>query len=231
MKAWTASDATTPWLRERTSPSHLRNPARRTRRPPHSSRRSIQAHRRSPLRPWLLEHQHRRLRTLPGRPPRRSRRLAASYPGLRRDRRQGGVATRDLSLSRLAVVPEVGTNAASIFIAAMLRDLRQEGRWVSAVTFADESQGHHGGIYAATNWVYEGRTKPEPRWVDEDGKQVSRLSTKSRAAFVMEILGHRVEGRFSKHRYTMRLAAYPPLERPPSPPAWRRAFRRLGVRS
>lgn len=138
---------------------------------------------------------------------------------------------RVISLSRLAVVPEVGTNAASIFIAAMLRDLRQEGRWVSAVTFADESQGHHGGIYAATNWVYEGRTKPEPRWVDEDGKQVSRLSTKSRAAFVMEILGHRVEGRFSKHRYTMRLAAYPPLERPPSPPAWRRAFRRLGVRS
>jgi hypothetical protein len=27
------------------------------------------------------------------------------------------------------------------------------------VSYADESQGHHGGVYQATNWVYEGKSK------------------------------------------------------------------------
>jgi hypothetical protein len=86
----------------------------------------------------------------------------------------------------------------------MLRALHREGRWVAAVTFADESQGHGGTIYRATNWRYLGRTKPEPRWEDANGRQISRLATKSRTAKDMTELGHRMVGKFSKHKYVWR---------------------------
>ncbi len=114
---------------------------------------------------------------------------------------------RVISLSRLAVAPTEPTNAESFFIGAMLRAMNREGRWVSAVTFADESQGHGGTIYRATNWRYLGRTKPEPRWEDENGKQVSRLATKSRTAGDMTKLGHRMVGKFSKHKFVFRFRA------------------------
>lgn len=109
-----------------------------------------------------------------------------------------------LSLSRLAVAPTEPTNAESIFIGAMLRTLQHERRWVAAVTFADESQGHTGIIYRATNWRYLGRTKPEPRWVDETGRQVSRLATKSRRAKDMRERGYRMVGKYAKHKYIFR---------------------------
>jgi hypothetical protein len=112
-----------------------------------------------------------------------------------------------VALSRLAVAPTEPTNAASLFIGAMLRNLRQARRWVAAVTFADESQGHTGAIYKATNWQYVGRTKPEARWLDAEGRQVSRLATKSRTAADMAKLGHRMSGKFSKHKFVFPLSA------------------------
>ena len=110
-----------------------------------------------------------------------------------------------LSLSRLAVLEGEPKNVASLFIGAMLRTLRREGRWVALVTFADESQGHTGAIYKATNWRYLGRTKPAPRWVDAQGRQVSVKATKSRTVSEMQKLGYRIEGRFSKHKFVFRL--------------------------
>ena len=114
-----------------------------------------------------------------------------------------------LSLSRLALAPGEPKNAASVFIGAMVRAIRNGGRWCSLVTFADESQGHTGTIYKATNWTYVGLTKPEPRWVDADGRQVSRLSTKSRTAAQMDALGHRMVGSFAKHKFVMHLRSNP----------------------
>lgn len=114
-----------------------------------------------------------------------------------------------LSLSRLAIAPGEPKNAASVFIGAMVRVIRDGGRWCALVTFADESQGHTGTIYKATNWTYVGLTKPEPRWVDAEGRQVSRLSTKSRTASQMEALGHRMVGSFAKHKFTKRLRSSP----------------------
>lgn len=116
---------------------------------------------------------------------------------------------RVLSLSRLAIVPGEPANAASIFIGAMVREIRNAGRWCSLVTFADLSQGHTGTIYRATNWAYAGLTKPEPRWVDELGRQVSRKATTSRTASQMEALGYRMVGSFAKHKFTMRLRSVP----------------------
>lgn len=108
---------------------------------------------------------------------------------------------RVVSLSRLALSPGEPKNAASLFIGDMMRTLNAERRWTAAVTFADLSQGHEGTIYKATNWRYLGRTKPEPRWEDANGMQVSRLSTKSRTAAGMRERGHRMVGRFQKHKF------------------------------
>lgn len=112
---------------------------------------------------------------------------------------------RVLSLSRLAVVPGEPTNAASMLIGWCIRKLKKESKWIAIVTYADESQGHTGTIYKATGWAYAGRTKPEPRWIDSTGRQVSRLSTKSRTADDMRALGYTMHGKFAKHKFTMRL--------------------------
>jgi len=114
---------------------------------------------------------------------------------------------RVVSLSRLAVAPAEPQNAASLFIGAMLRAMQRGHRWVAAVTFADLSQGHKGTIYKATNWTHIGITRPEPRWEDASGKQVSRLSTKSRTAGAMTKMGHLMVGKFSKHKFVFRFKA------------------------
>jgi hypothetical protein len=126
---------------------------------------------------------------------------------------------RVLSLSRLALAPTEPTNAEPLFIGGMLRILDGGGRWVAAVTFADESQGHTGVVYRATNWEYVGRTKPEPRWEDAQGKQVSRLATKSRTAKQMADLGYRMVGKFAKHKFVFRFTAGRLTSRNPALPS------------
>jgi hypothetical protein len=39
------------------------------------------------------------------------------------------------------------------------------------VSFADPSQGHHGGVYQAGNWVYTGRQPETTEFIAPDGKQ------------------------------------------------------------
>lgn len=111
---------------------------------------------------------------------------------------------RVLSLSRVVVLEGEPQNATSLLVGRSVRLVARDGRWVALVTYADESQGHTGGIYRATNWRYMGRTKPEPRWLDADGKQVSRKATKSRTAEQMRNLGYAMSGRFSKHKFVLR---------------------------
>lgn len=108
---------------------------------------------------------------------------------------------RVVALSRLAIASGEPTNAASLFIGGMIRSINADRRWTAAVTFADLSQGHEGTIYKATNWQYLNLTKPEPRWEDETGKQVSRLATKGRTAGEMTGLGYRMVGKFGKHKF------------------------------
>lgn len=113
---------------------------------------------------------------------------------------------RVLALTRLAVRADVPSNAASFLMAASIREIRREGKWVSLVTYADESMDHTGAIYRATNWNYVGRMKPNPRWEDSSGRQVARLSTKSRTNAQMLELGYRMVGSFAKHKFVMHLA-------------------------
>lgn len=111
-----------------------------------------------------------------------------------------------LSLTRLAVHPEMPRNSASFLIGRSIRAIKRDRRFSDLVTYADESQGHEGTIYKATNWAYVGRTGPYPRWVSAEGRQVARQSTKSRKDADMLALGHRRDGSFFKHKFTMRLA-------------------------
>jgi hypothetical protein len=111
-----------------------------------------------------------------------------------------------LSLTRLACLPEAPKNSESFLITHSTGLIRKDGRFVSLVTYADESQGHTGAIYLACGWEYVGRTGPYPRWLDANGKQVASLSTKTRTTAQMIALGHVMVGRFYKHKFVKHLA-------------------------
>lgn len=112
---------------------------------------------------------------------------------------------RVLSLSRLVVLPEVPTNGESFLIGRSIRLIRSEQKWLSLVTYADESQGHTGAIYKATNWEFIGRTGPYPRWVDASGRQVACKATKNRTKQQMLDLGHLQDGRYHKLKFVIHL--------------------------
>jgi hypothetical protein len=111
-----------------------------------------------------------------------------------------------LSLTRLVCVPEAPKNSASFLLAHSVRLIRREGRFVSLVTYADESQGHTGAIYRAAGWTYVGRTGPYPRWIDPaTGRQVAPKATVNRTKAEMEDLGFRKVGSFFKHKFVLHL--------------------------
>ena len=46
-----------------------------------------------------------------------------------------------------------------------LRFLRSQSPGLRlVVSFADPAEGHHGGIYQASNWIYSGRSNPNYEW-------------------------------------------------------------------
>lgn len=109
-----------------------------------------------------------------------------------------------IALSRLVILPDEPTNAASFLIGRSIRLIRQDPRWECLVTYADDYQGHSGAIYRATNWEYVGKTKPTALWLNADGRMVARKAgPKTRTKAEMEALGYRMAGRYSKHKYRM----------------------------
>ena len=113
---------------------------------------------------------------------------------------------RVLSLTRMVILPGTPKNAASFLLAKSVRMITRDGRFVSLVTYADESQNHTGGVYRSANWQYVGRTGPYPRWQDTTGRQVAPKATVNRTKAQMEALGYRKTGSFYKHKYVLHLA-------------------------
>lgn len=109
--------------------------------------------------------------------------------------------TRVLSLTRLAVHPDVPKNGATFLMARSMRLIEADQKWVSLVTYADDFMGHTGAIYRAANWEYVGFMKGSPRWETEDGRQVARKSTRSRTDAQMRALGYRMVGIYGKHKF------------------------------
>lgn len=113
---------------------------------------------------------------------------------------------RVISLTRMVMVPDTPKNACSFLLARSVRLIKQDRRFMSLVTYADESQGHSGGVYKASNWHYVGRTGPYPRWIDpQSGRQVAPKATRNRTKAQMEALGYEKQGPFFKHKYVLHL--------------------------
>lgn len=113
---------------------------------------------------------------------------------------------RVLALSRMAVHPAAPKNACTFLLARSVRAIRQEKRFTALVTYADESQGHTGGVYRAAGWAYAGRRPGSPRWVDPaTGRQVATQATRTRTRAQMEALGYQRSGPFAKHKFILRL--------------------------
>lgn len=111
-----------------------------------------------------------------------------------------------LSLTRLVVVPGVPKNACSFLMARSIAAIRRERRFVSLVTYADERQGHSGGIYKATNWKYVGITRPRRAWIDPiSGRQVAPKSTVNRTNDEMKALGYVQTDSYPKHKFVIHL--------------------------
>jgi hypothetical protein len=78
-----------------------------------------------------------------------------------------------LALSRLAIAPEVPSNAASYLLGRSMR-LIDRIRWPVLVTYADTNQGHTGAIYRATNWREDGPVPAGDVWEGVDGTLAGR---------------------------------------------------------
>lgn len=113
--------------------------------------------------------------------------------------------TKVLSLTRMVIEPDTPKNAATFLLGRSVRLIRQDARFHTLVTYADEWAGHTGGVYRAANWEYVGRTGPYVKWVAADGRQVAAKATKNRTKAEMEALGHKRLGSFHKHKYVLRL--------------------------
>ena len=113
---------------------------------------------------------------------------------------------RVLSLTRLVMIPETPKNACSFLLGKSVKMIKQDNRFVSLVTYADDAENHTGQIYKASNWDYIGVTGPYPKWIDpRTGRQVAKKATKNRRKAEMLSLGYTKQGSYYKHKYVMHL--------------------------
>ena len=74
------------------------------------------------------------------------------------------------------------------------------------VSFADTDQGHHGGIYQATNWIYNGKTQSADEYLYKGKKWHGRAFRKSNGSHLKYIdKGLKIVKGSTKHRYLMPL--------------------------
>jgi hypothetical protein len=74
-------------------------------------------------------------------------------------------------------------------------------RWPIWITFADEWQGHTGGIYRAAGWMECGRTKPEATYTLKGRMVCRKAGPVTRTHQQMIDLGCLFKGRHSRIRF------------------------------
>ena len=84
--------------------------------------------------------------------------------------RRQHASTAPVMLSRMAILDEVPSNAASFLLARSLRLLRTQG-YDLAVTYADPLHGHDGHVYRAAGWTQDGAAAARTTWADPNGVQ------------------------------------------------------------
>ena len=111
--------------------------------------------------------------------------------------------TECCELTRIALHSHV--NPVSRIMKLALIFLRKNSPGIRLIiSFADPEQGHHGGVYQATNWIYNGKTNAADEYV-VNGKRMHGRSMRALYGthvgkkFIQKVLGS------SKHRYIMPL--------------------------
>jgi len=114
-----------------------------------------------------------------------------------------------LELNRLVVDDNLSRNVLSFFLSHSLQQLPKPN---VVVSYADSSQGHHGYIYQATNWIYTGlsakrkdykirgdNTLHSASLMDREGRHIG----KGKIAMMKHKYGNNLytEDRPRKHRY------------------------------
>jgi hypothetical protein len=77
--------------------------------------------------------------------------------------------TEGCELTRVALTSHVTPVSRIIKIALKFLQANSPGLRL-IVSFADPSEGHHGGIYQAGGWIYTGRQQDSIEWLAPDGK-------------------------------------------------------------
>lgn len=112
-----------------------------------------------------------------------------------------------MELNRLVVNEGLCKNALSFFVSNALKSIVKP---TVIVSYADTSQGHHGYIYQATNWIYTGLSANRTDWKIKGlehlhGASIADISRgqANRVEFMREKFGENfyLEQRPRKHRY------------------------------
>lgn len=104
-----------------------------------------------------------------------------------------------LTLSRMAIAPDVPKNAATFLLMRSVKML--DPQWRCLLTYADTWQGHTGHIYKCAGWEEMGLTKPERTYVI-NGRMVARKAgPHTRTHAEMLALGAECIGSFAKYRF------------------------------
>lgn len=110
-------------------------------------------------------------------------------------------------LHRLFTDDRCGKNVESWFIAhalSLLKDKKPKYRFV--VSYADESEGHEGTVYRATNALWTGKAEERKFYRDDEGNLRSpRQGGNNITLDMAEEKGWTVEKRKTKHRYVFPL--------------------------
>ncbi len=112
-----------------------------------------------------------------------------------------------LTLSRLWLSDKLPQNSESRVIGIALRVIRHVTNVKFVISYADPSQGHIGGIYQATNWLYTGLSEATPLLdlgdgVNRHSRSVSHsLGTHSVRFLTRQGLDVRKIPQQRKHRY------------------------------
>jgi len=80
-----------------------------------------------------------------------------------------------VELRRLACIDDTPKNTESYFISRCLKYLKINTDFDAVLSYADETYGHIGVIYKASNFEYLGTTKPDKMYI-VDGKLMHRKS-------------------------------------------------------
>jgi hypothetical protein len=114
---------------------------------------------------------------------------------------------RVTELHRLHVQDGTPSNTESWFIAQAMRGLKEERPLIRAViSFADQTEGHIGTIYQASNALYCGTTSRARFWRDPEGRlRHPRQNGHNVTPAEAREMGWTPEMRESKHRYVLPL--------------------------